>query len=225
MVLCTHTRTQCWWIWSTFIRNHMKNLLDSYVLWGQGEMGRKLYRVLRFEGMCSCYIDSRQAIQICWWQLLCVHLLPTSWSVLCQPILWHDKYQKSAYHAVSTSPAVPMLSLVKFSISCDFEIQSGQIQHYHEVFGKIVLIRSPKQCPSCIQPGENQIVVEMLSWTVICFQQSPSTHTKNWAVFWRISSLITHSSTLSWLFSVIRPEKQSTARFSHCKHQWVPSSS
>ncbi len=42
MALCTHTRTRCWWIWSTFIRNHMKNLLDSYALWNQGEIGRKL---------------------------------------------------------------------------------------------------------------------------------------------------------------------------------------
>ncbi len=229
MALCTHTRTQCggsevhlsgiiwrisWTLMHCETREKWGKLLQGTQVWGHVQL------LCRQQASCTDLLAAAPLCSSSAHFLKCplpTHTVTWQISEVCIPCSSH---KSSCSHVILGQ----ILYILWLSNSARGDTALADT-YYYEVFGKIVLIRSPKQCPSCIQPGENQIVVEMLPWTVICFQQSPSTHTKNWAVFWRISSLITHSSTLSWLFSVIRPEKQSTARFSHRRHQWVPSSS
>ncbi len=75
---------------------------------------------------------------------------------------------------IQISPSLPVLSSVQCHInwSCQWNtLRAGTASN--EVLSKIDSIHSPKQCPSCRQPDENQIVVVLLPWTVLSLQQNP----------------------------------------------------
>ncbi len=75
---------------------------------------------------------------------------------------------------IQISPFFPVLSSVQCDINWSYEwntFKAGTTSI--KVLSKIASIHLPKQCPSCRQLHENQIVVVSLPWTMLSFQQNP----------------------------------------------------